>query len=189
MKAIVYEEYGTPDVLHLKDIEKPTPKDNEVLIQVYATTVNRTDCANLTAKPFIMRFTMGLFKPKNQILGTDFAGEIVEVGKDVTTLNVGEKVFGFDDMGISSHAQYMTFSEDNALATMPNNITYEQAAASIEGAHYAYNFINKVDLKNGQKVLVNGATGAIGSAMVQLLQYFGAQITAVSKAANAESVE
>ena len=189
MKAIVYKKYGPPDVLQLKEVEKPAPKDNEVMIRVYATTVNRTDCAMLRAKPFIMRFFTGLFKPNKPILGTDFAGTIEAVGKNVASLKVGEKVFGFDDGGLSSHAQYMTLSEDNALTTMPNNMTYEQATASIEGAHYAYNFINKVDIKRGQKVLVNGATGAIGSATVQLLKYFGANVTAVCDRKDADLVK
>jgi NADPH:quinone reductase-like Zn-dependent oxidoreductase len=189
MKAIVYTKYGSPDVLQLKEVEKPNPNDNEVLIRVYAATVNRSDCAMLRAKPFIMRFFTGLFKPNQPILGTDFAGMIEAVGKNVGSLKVGDKVFGFDDGGLSSHAEYMTLSKDNALTTMPNNMTYEQAAASIEGAHYAYNFINKVDIKHGQKVLVNGATGAIGSAAVQLLKYFGANVTAVCNRKDADLVK
>ncbi len=189
MKAVTRTQYGPPDILKIKMVEKPNPKDNEVLIRVYATTVNRTDCAMLRAKPFIIRFFTGLLKPNNPIPGTDFAGKIEAIGKNVTSLEVGDKVFGFDDEGLSSHAQYMTLSEDNALATIPKNLTYEQAAASIEGAHYAYNFINKVDLKSGQKVLVNGATGAIGSAAVQLLKYIGANVTAVCNTKNTELVK
>ena len=189
MKAAVYEKYGSPSVLKIKIVEKPTPKDNEVLIRVYATTVNRTDCAMLRAEPFIMRFFTGLLKPNKSILGTDFAGKIEAVGKGVESLKIGDKVFGFDDSGLSSHAQYMTLSEYKALTTIPNNISYEQAAASMEGAHYAYNFINKVNLKSGQKVLVNGATGAIGSAAVQLLKYFGANVTAVCNTKNIELVK
>ncbi|MBC8046481.1 MAG: NAD(P)-dependent alcohol dehydrogenase [Fimbriimonadaceae bacterium] len=189
MKAAVYEKYGSPSVLKIKKVEKPTPKDNEVLIRVYATTVNRTDCAMLRAKPFIMRFLTGLLKPNKPILGTDFAGQIEAVGKDVVLFKAGDKVFGFDDNGLSSHAQYMKFSEDKGLTTIPNNITYEQAAASLEGAHYAYNAINKLSLKSGQKVLVNGATGAIGSAAVQLLKYFGANVTAVCNKKNIELVK
>ncbi len=188
MKAIIYTKYGSPSVLQIKKVEKPTPKDKEVLIRVYATTVNRTDCAMLRAKPFIMRFFTGLLKPNKSILGTDFAGKIEAVGKDVESLKVGDKVFGFNDGGLSSYAQYMTLSEDNALTTMPNNVTYEQAAASMEGAHYAYNFIIKVNLKSGQKVLVNGATGAIGSAAVQLLKYFGADVTAIGNTKNLDLV-
>ncbi len=156
MKAIVYTKYGPPDVLQLKEVEKPIPKDNEVLIKIHATTVNRTDSATIRAIPFFARFFTGLFKPKKQIPGTEFSGEIEAVGKKVSSLKVGDKVFGFDDQGSRSHAQYMTISEDKAI-TIPKNITYEQAAASTEGAHYAYNFINKVNIKSGQKILVNGA--------------------------------
>ena len=178
MKAIIYTKYGPPDVLQLKEVAKPTPKDNEVLIKVYATTVNRTDCATVRAKPFFARLFTGMFKPKKQTPGTEFAGEIEAAGKNIKSFEVGDKVFGFDDQGSGSHAQYTTISDDKAI-TIPQNITYEQAAASTEGAYYAYNFIKKVDLKSGQKVLVNGATGAIGSAAVQLLKYFGANVTAV----------
>ncbi len=189
MKAIVYEKYGSPDVLKLKEVEKPTPKDNEVLIKIHATTVNRTDCATLRAVPFFARLVTGIFKPNKPIPGTEFAGTIEAVGKSVASFKVDDKVFGFDDGGSGSHAQYMTISEDKALTTIPENITYEQAAASTEGAHYAYNSINKVNLKSGQKVLVNGATGAIGSAAVQLLKYFGADVTAVCNTKNIELVK
>ncbi|MDZ4705854.1 MAG: NAD(P)-dependent alcohol dehydrogenase [Saprospiraceae bacterium] len=186
MQAVIYEKYGPPSVLKIKTIEKPVPKDNEVLIRVYATTVNRTDCAILRAKPFIMRFGMGLLRPKKPIGGTDFSGKIEAVGKAVTSFKAGDQVFGFNDMGLSSHAEYMTLGEDKALATMPENISYEEAAASLEGAHYAYNMINKTTLKSGQKVLVNGAAGTIGSAAVQLSKYFGAEVTAVGNTKNME---
>ncbi len=187
MKAVVYTKYGPPDVLQLKEVEKPAPGDNEVLIKVHATTVNRTDSATIRAIPFFARVATGLFKPKKQIPGTEFAGEIEAIGKKVSSLNVGDKVFGFDDSGSGSHAEYMTISEDKAI-TMPEGITYEQAAASTEGAHYAYNFINKVNIESGQEVLVNGATGAIGSAAVQLLKYFDADVTAVCDTKNMELV-
>ncbi len=188
MKAIVYTKYGPPDVLQLKEVEKPTPEDNEVLIKIFATTVNRTDCATIRAIPFFARLMTGLFKPKKQTPGTEFAGKIEEIGKNVKSLKIGDKVFGFDDQGSGAHAQYMTISEDKTI-TIPKNITYEQAAASTEGVHYAYNFINKVNLKNGQKVLVNGATGAIGSAAVQLLKYFDVNVTAVCNTKNIELVK
>lgn len=188
MKAIVYTKYGSPDVLQLKEVGKPVPKDYEVLIRVHATTVNRTDCATIRATPFFMRIITGLFKPKKQIPGTEFAGEIEAVGKSVTSLNVEDKVFGFDDQGSGSHAQYMTIKEDEVMI-IPDNISYQQAAASSEGAHYAYNFINKVNAKKGQAVLVNGATGAIGSAAVQLLKYFDLNVTAVCATKNIELVK
>ena len=184
MKAIVYTKYGPPDILQLKDVAKPVPGDNEVLIKVYATTVNRTDTATIRAKPFFARLFTGILKPKKQTPGTEFAGEIEAIGRNVTSFKVGDRVFGFDDSGSGPHAQYMTISEDKALTTIPTNITYEQAAASTEGAHYAYNFIKKVNVKSGQRILVNGATGAIGSAAVQLLKYFDAYVTAVCSTEN-----
>lgn len=188
MKAIVYTHYGPPDVLQLREMKKPVPADNEVLIKVHATTVNRTDCATIRAIPFFLRIITGLFKPKKQIPGTEFAGEVVAAGKQVTSLKTGDKVFGFDDEGAKSHAQYLAITEDKVV-TKPEDISYEQAAASSEGAHYAYNFINKVNLEKGQDVLVNGATGAIGSALVQLLKYFGVNVTAVCATKNIELVK
>ncbi len=178
MKALLWTEYGPPELLQLTELEKPVPGDNEVLVKVHATTVNRTDCATIRARPFFMRIVTGLFKPKKHIPGSAFAGEIEAVGKDVALLKTGDKVFGFDDEVAGTHAQYLT-GQECRLLNMPDNATYAEAAASIEGAHYAYNFINKVDLKKGQKVLVNGATGAIGSAAVQLLKYFKMDVTAV----------
>jgi len=183
MKAIVYTNYGPPDVLQLKVVEKPKPKDDEVLVKVHATTVNRTDCATIRAKPFFARIVTGLFRPNKPTPGTEFAGEIEAVGKRITALKTGDKVFGFDDQGAGSHAQYLTIKEDKVV-TMPEDLSYEQAAASSEGAHYAYNFINKVDIKKGQHVLVNGATGAIGSATVQLLKFFDVDVTAVCATKN-----
>jgi NADPH:quinone reductase-like Zn-dependent oxidoreductase len=189
MKASVYTKYGSPAVLKIKAIEKPVPKNNEVLVAVKATTVNRTDCAMLRAKPFIMRFLTGLLKPKNPVLGTDFAGTIEMVGNDVLSFKPGDKVFGFNDQGLSSHAQYLILRADKNIAAIPENITYPQAAASSEGAHYAYNMIKKAKLKPGQKVLVNGASGGIGSAAVQLLKYFGTDVTAVCSTKNIELVK
>ena len=188
MKAVVYTKYGPPDVLQLKEVEKPTPKDNELLVKVHATTVNRTDCATIRAKPFFARLFTGMFKPKKQIPGTEFAGKIEETGKDVKSLKVGDKIFGFNGLGSGSHAQYMTISEDKAI-TIPENTTYEQAAASTEGAHYAYNSIKNAKIKSGQKTLVYGATGAIGSAAVQLLKYFDVNVTAVCNTENIELVK
>ena len=188
MKAVLCPKYGSPQVLQLKEVAKPTPKDDEVLIKIHATTVNRTDCATLRATPFFARFFTGLFKPKHPIIGTEFAGTVAAVGKSVRSLKVGEKVFGLKETGSGAHAEYMTMAEDKALATIPEGITYEQAAASTEGAWYAYNFINKVDMKRGQKVLVYGATGGIGSATVQLSRHFGARITGVCRSEHFELV-
>ena len=190
MKAIICHKYGSPDVIEIQEIEEPTPKDDEVLIKVHATTVNRTDTATLRAKPFIIgRLLTGILKPNKRTPGTEFSGQIEAVGKKVSSFEVGDKVFGFDNNDFGSHAQYKTISEGKGLATIPKNITYEQAAASTEGAHYAYSFIKKVNIERGQKVLVNGATGAIGSAAVQLLKYFGANVTAVCNTKNMELVK
>lgn len=178
MKALVQKKYGAPDVLQLREVDRPVPRDDEVLVKVHATTVNRTDCANIRAKPFFMRLVTGLFRPKKQIPGTEFSGEVAAVGSCISSLKVGDNVFGFDDEGAQSHAQYLAITLDK-VALMPANISYQQAAASSEGAHYAYNFINKLGLEKGQNVLVNGATGAIGSAAVQLLKYYQMNVTAV----------
>jgi len=189
MKASVYTQYGESEVLNLKEVEKPIPKSNEVLVKVHAATVNRTDCAMLTAKPFIMRFSTGLFKPKRTILGTDFAGQIEAVGRDVKSFKAGDRVFGINDEGLSSHAEYLTIKQDAALSFIPDDISYKVAAASIEGAHYAYNIINKVKYMGHQKALVNGATGAIGSATVQLMKFYGSHVTAVCEGDKAELVK
>lgn len=188
MLASTRERYGSPDILQVKEVDTPQPGDSEMLVRVYASTVNRTDCAILRAKPFIMRFFTGLFSPRKKITGTDFAGLIIATGKQVKAWNVGDKIFGFDDLGLLSHAQYMAIDESKAFAKMPKNLDFVQAAASLEGVHYAYNTINKVDLKIGQKALVNGATGAIGSAMVQLLKYYGLHVTAVGNTKNIDRI-
>jgi NADPH:quinone reductase-like Zn-dependent oxidoreductase len=189
LKAAIRTTYGLPEDLSIQNIDIPTPKDHEVLIRVHATTVNRTDCAILTGKPLIMRLFTGLVNPTLPTPGSDFAGQIEAIGKAVTNFKVGDKVWGFDDNGLGSQAQYMTLSANKAIITMPENCSYAQAAASAEAAHYAYNFINKVNLKPGQKVLVNGATGGIGSAAVQMLTQMGIQVTAVVNTKNLELVK
>lgn len=188
MKAIIYTQYGPPDVLKVTEVDKPVPAANEILVRVKATTVNRTDCAVLRAKPFIMRLILGLLKPRKQVMGTEFAGEVEAVGAAVNLFKTGDRVFGFDDMVLSSYAQYMVIADNKGVATIPGNISYDEAAASCEGAHYAYNMINKTKLGAGQKVLVNGASGGIGSAAVQLLKYFGAHVVAVCNTKNLELV-
>jgi NADPH:quinone reductase-like Zn-dependent oxidoreductase len=189
MKAIIYTKYGPPDVLQLRDVRKPTPKDDEVLIKVYATTVNRTDCGFRSAEYFISRFFSGLFRPKNKILGNEFAGVIEVTGKDVTSFKVGDKVFGYNDTGFGAHAQYMTMAENGAIATIPGDLAFEEAAPICEGAHYALCDIRAAKVKSGQNVLVYGATGAIGSAAVQLVKYFGANVAAVCDSKNIELVK
>ncbi|MFA5330689.1 MAG: NAD(P)-dependent alcohol dehydrogenase, partial [Prolixibacteraceae bacterium] len=186
MKAIIHTQYGPPEVLQLADVPKPDPKDNEVLIKVHATTVNRTDCGFRSAEYFVSRFFSGLFNPKNQILGNEFAGEITEIGKGVKSFRIGEKVFGYNEKTFGAHAEYMVMAEDGPIATMPVNTTFEEAAPILEGGHYALCDIRAAKVEKGQKVLVNGASGAIGSAAVQLCKYFGADVTAVCATKNIE---
>lgn len=189
MRAAIHKKYGGPEVLQIEKVQMLIPKEGEVLVKVKATTVNRTDCALLTAKPFIMRFITGLFKPRNPVSGTDFAGIIAEVGAGVKNYKVGDEVFGFNDVGLSTHAEYMVISSEKNFLEKPAVITFEQAAASIEGFHYAYTGINEIKLKKGDKVLVNGATGAIGSATLQLAVHFGAIVTAVGNTKNLDMLK
>ena len=189
MRAIINTAYGPPEVVKLMEVDKPLPKDNEVLIKVYATTVNRTDCGFRSAEYFISRFFSGLFRPKNKTLGNELAGEIETVGKNVTSFKIGNKVFGYNDTKFGAHAEFMTMAEDEAITTMPGNLTYEEAAAITEGGHYALGNIRAAKIKSGQKILINGATGAIGSAAVQLVKYFGAEVTAVCDTKNVALVK
>ena len=188
MKAAVQTRYGRPDVVRISEVEKPTPKHNEVLVKVHATTVNRTDCACRAAKPFFMRLFTGLIRPRATVLGNEFSGVVAAVGGGVTSFKVGDRVFGYNEGPFGAHAEYMAIPEDGSLATMPVNVTYEEAAPSTEGSHYALTHIRAAKIQNGQDVLVYGATGAIGSAAVQLLKRLGANVTAVCDTDNLEMV-
>ena len=188
MKASIRKKYCLPNQIKVESIDKPIPNENEVLIKIYATTVNRTDCANLTAKPFIMRFVLGLFKPRKTILGTDFAGELISIGKNVKSFSIGDKVFGFNDTGSESQAEYVTTTVEN-LFPIPEKIDYKQAAASLEGASYAYSFIHKVNIQSGQNILINGATGGIGSALLQFVRQYDVNITATCNTNNIQLIE
>lgn len=189
MKAVVYTKYGPPEVAQLMEVSKPLPKDNEVLVKVFASTVNRTDSGFRSAEYFISRFWSGLLKPKYQILGCEFAGIIEKIGKDVTTFKLGDKVFGFNDKTFGGHGEYLTMAESDAITTIPNALNYYEAAAIAEGAHYALVDIRAAKVKQGQNVLVYGATGAIGSAAVQLLKHFGAIVTAVCNTKNVNLIK
>lgn len=182
MKAAQRIEYGNSEVISVAEVEIPEPAENEILVRVHATTVNRTDCAILTASLFIMRLITGVTRPKFPGLGTDFAGVVEKTGSGVGRFQPGDRVWGFNDSCISSQAEYMTLSEKDSVDVMPENIDFITAAASIEGAHYARNFLNKVHLEQGQRALVNGGTGAIGSAMVQMLRSEELRVTAVCRA-------
>ena len=188
MKASIRKKYCLPNQIKVESIDKPIPNENEVLIKIYATTVNRTDCANLTAKPFIMRFVLGLFKPRKTILGTDFAGELISIGKNVKSFSIGDKVFGFNDTGSESQAEYVTTTVEN-LFPIPEKIDYKQAAASLEGASYAYSFIHKVNIQSGQNILINGATGGIGSALLQFVRQYDVNITATCNTNNIQLIK
>ncbi|MGE0638171.1 MAG: NAD(P)-dependent alcohol dehydrogenase [Bacteroidia bacterium] len=189
MKAVIHTVYGPPEVLQLKEVPKPTPKDNEVLIKVHATTVNRTDCGLRSAEYFISRFFTGLFKPKHQIQGNEFAGVIEATGKAVTQFAVGDKVFGYNDLTFGAHAEYMTLAETGAIATLPAGFTFQEAAPLVEGSHYALCDIRAAQVESGQNVMVYGANGAIGSAAVQLLKHIGARVTAVANTKNVDLVK
>jgi len=192
MKAAVRSKYGLPGDLSVKELEIPTPKADEVLIRVHACTVNRSDCHVLSGRPFIMRLFTGLFKPRSAIIGSDFAGEIAAIGSAVQSFKAGDKVMGFGGgFGCGSHAQYFTLQETKAIKVIvpiPVSLTYDEAAACLEGAYYAASVIMPLKLIPGQKALVYGATGAIGSSYVQFLKYYGVSATAVCAAENEELV-
>jgi len=193
MKVSFRTKYGPPEVLGIKETEIPIVKDDEVLIKVYAATVNRSDCHILTGKPRIMRLFTGLLKPKLSTTGTDFAGQVETTGKNVTSFKTGDKLMGFSGglFGISSHAQYIVLPEAKAIkitVPIPGNLKYEEAAACLEGAFYAAGN-TLLNPTAGQKALVYGATGAIGSSYVQFLKYYGVYITAVCRGEHADLVK
>ena len=189
MKAIVHTKYGPPEVASLQEVPKPFPKDNEILVKVYASTVNRTDAGFRSAVYFVSRFWSGLFKPKFQTLGCEFAGVVDDMGKLVTSFSKGDKVFGFNDKSFGGHGEYLTIPENAAVTMMPDGLSFTEAAPITEGAHYAMNTIKAAKVEKGQHVMVYGATGAIGSAAVQLLKHFGAIVTAVCNTKNVDLVK
>ncbi|MGK6351419.1 NAD(P)-dependent alcohol dehydrogenase [Parapedobacter sp. DT-150] len=186
---MTYTKYGPPEVVQLQDVPKPMPKAHQILVRVHATTVNRTDCGFRSANYFIVRFFSGLFRPRNKILGCEFAGQIETVGKDVTAFHPGDRVFGFDDSAFGGHAEYKVIAESGAFTTIPDGVSYSDAAPLMEGSHYALGNIRAAKVKNGANAMVYGATGAIGSAAVQLLKHFGAYVVAVSNTKNIELVK
>lgn len=188
MKAYKHLKYGSLDFLELGEVDKPEPKEDEVLIRIFATTVNRTDCAALQAYPFVWRFTKGLINPKNSILGSEFAGIITEIGKNIEKFAINDVVFGFKDSGKGSHAEFLTINE-KFISKKPSETTIEEAAASTEGFHYAYNFINKVKAKPQNNILINGATGGIGSALLQICKTLNCKITATSNTKNLDLIK
>jgi NADPH:quinone reductase-like Zn-dependent oxidoreductase len=185
MRAVVHDRYGPADVLRIEDVEKPVPKEGEILIRIHATTVNRSDCGWRAPHPFFARVFTGLLRPKRRILGSELAGEVEAVGPAVSRFAVGDEVFGIK---AGAHAEYVCARETAALARKPAGMTFDEAAAVCDGAIIALTCLRKARLQKGQSILVYGASGSIGTAGVQLARHFGADVTAVCNTKNVELV-
>jgi NADPH:quinone reductase-like Zn-dependent oxidoreductase len=186
MRAVVYDRYGPPDVLRLEEVERPVPKDDEVLVKIHATTVNRSDCGWRSAQPFITRYFLGLRRPRRRILGSELAGEVEAVGAAVRQFEVGDHVWGVN--GFGAHAEFICVREDRPLAHKPAGLTFEEAASVCDGALIALACLRKGDLRRGRSILIYGASGSIGTAAVQLAKHFEADVTAVCNTKNVELV-
>ena len=186
MRAVVHDRYGPPEVLRIDEAERPVPAAGEVLIRIRAATVNRTDCAVRAAKPFLWRLFKGLLRPRQRILGMELSGEVEAIGAGVSGFDVGDRVFGIKGSG--AYAEFTSMSEDAALARMPVEITFEQAAAVCDGAIAALTCLRSAHLREGQRIMIYGASGATGTAAVQLAKAFGADVSAVCNTKNLELV-
>jgi len=189
MRAVVFDRYGPPEVLRLEEVEKPAPKEDEVLIKVHASTVNRTDCGVRAGHPFVTRFFFGLWRPKLRILGTELAGEVESIGSKVREFAVGDQVFGIHAWKFGAHAEFMCIRASEPIAHKPAGVSFEQAAATCDGAVLALKCLRSAGLKDGQRILVHGASGSIVSAAVQLAKYFGAGVTGVCSTKNVDLVK
>ena len=186
MRAVVHDRYGAPDVLRLEEVERPVPNEDEVLVKIHATTVNRTDCGLRSADLFITRFFTGLRRPKRKTLGMELAGEVEAVGPAVTEFEVGDHVFGVN--GFGTHAEFVCMPESAPLAHKPAGMTFEEAAAVCDGASLALACLKNADLRHGRSIVVYGASGSVGTAGVQLARHFDAHVTAVCNTKNVELV-
>ncbi|MEO0495592.1 MAG: NAD(P)-dependent alcohol dehydrogenase [Actinomycetota bacterium] len=189
MRAIVCDRYGPPEVARVTDVPKPTIGPDEILVHVRASSVNRTDSGARLGTPPIARLVFGLRRPKHTILGSEFAGDVVDVGIDVAEFVVGDRVFGFDDSRFGGHGEYAAYRAMGAVAKIPDGVSYETAGIATEGAHYALGYLEAASVREGHDVLVFGATGAIGSAAVQLAVQRGARVTAVGDADKLDMVD
>jgi NADPH:quinone reductase-like Zn-dependent oxidoreductase len=196
MRAVVYDKYGPPDVLQLADVERPIPADDEVLVRVNATTVNRFDTATREANrrsgpaiSWLSRLVSGVRRPRHRVLGTEFAGLVEAAGGAVSEFAVGDKVFGTTGLSFGAHAEYLSIPASDRIARMPAGLSFEEAAPICDGALNALTCLKQADLRKGRTILVYGASGAIGTAGVQLAKYFGADVTAVCNTKNLELVK
>ncbi len=188
MKAVIHDRYGPPDVLRLDQVEQPVPADNEVLVRVRATTVNRTDCHRRAAQPFAWRLIAGLRRPRRQILGSELAGEVAAAGRAVTEFAVGDQVFGLSPWTLGAHAEFVCVPASGLIAHKPAGVSFAEAAAVCDGGLSARTALTRAGLREGQRILIYGASGSIGTAAVQLARHFGADITAVCNTKNVETV-
>ena len=188
MRAVVHDRYGSPEVLHLAEVERPVPGDDDVLVKVHASTVNRTDCGFRRPRPFFVRAFSGLLRPKHRILGSEFAGEVAAIGAAVTEFAVGDHVFGVNADRFGTNAEFVCMRSGAPLAHKPAGLTFEEAAAICDGAILALSGLRHADLRPGRRILVYGASGSIGTAAVQLATYFGAHVTAVCNTKNVDIV-
>jgi NADPH:quinone reductase-like Zn-dependent oxidoreductase len=189
MKTVFRENYGPVSSLEIHEVDIPKPKSNEILVKVKASTVNRTDEGVLLGKPFIFRFFVGFPKPRVAATGTDFSGVVMGFGSKVKNLKIEDEIYGFLDNNLGSHSEYVCISANTPFLKKPTNISHEQAAAALEGAHYAYYFLEKAQLKIGDKIMVNGATGAIGNAAIQMLIHKGYEVSFTYPTDSYEKIE